>query len=190
MKNGFYQAIIVGLLVLVIGCAGQKKQLTQPACFDAVSSDKLMQVSEKALLDMQFRIQKFDIDNGIIRTYPLRAKQFFEFWRKDNAGAFNSAEANLQSLQRSVELVFRTEQNRVCVECITLVQRLSLPEETIRGYNTAPALYTASDRSKQRLEVEPERLEQMQWIDLGRDEALESHIIKQIQKSLEKELHS
>jgi len=89
MKNGFYQAIIVGLLVLVIGCAGQKKQLTQPVCFDAVSSDKLMQVSEKALLDMQFRIQKFDIDNGIIRTYPLRAKQFFEFWRKDNAGAFN-----------------------------------------------------------------------------------------------------
>ncbi|MBN2513656.1 MAG: hypothetical protein JXB18_12025 [Sedimentisphaerales bacterium] len=190
MKNGFYQATLVGLLVLTVGCAGERKQLAQPTCFDAVSTEKLMQVSEKALLDMQFRIQKFDVDNGIIRTHPLRAKQFFEFWRKDNAGAYNSAEANLQSLQRSVELVFRTEQNRVCIECITLVQRLSLPEETIRGYNTAPALYTASDRSKQRLEVEPERLEQMQWIDLGRDEALEYKVITQIQKFLEKELHS
>ncbi len=190
MKNGFYQAIIVGLLIVVAGCANQNKQLSQPYCFDAIGTEKLMQVSEKVLLDMQFRIQKFDVDNGIIRTHPLRAKQFFEFWRRDNVGFYNSAEANLQSLQRSVELVFRTEQNRVCVECITLVQRLSLPEEAIRGYNTAPALYTASDRSKQRLEVEPERLEQMRWIDLGRDDALEYQIITQIQKSIEKELRS
>ncbi|MEN6307342.1 MAG: hypothetical protein ABFD91_06255 [Anaerohalosphaeraceae bacterium] len=190
MKNGFYQATLISLLVLAVGCSGQKKQLTQPACFDAVGTEKLMQVSEKTLLAMQFQIQKFDPENGIIRTHPLRAKQFFEFWRKDNASVYDSAEANLQSLQRTVELSFHAEQNRICVECVTAVQRLSLPEETIRSYNDAPALYTASNRNRQRLEVEPERLEQMQWIDLGRDEALEYKIINQIQKSLEKELNS
>jgi hypothetical protein len=185
MKNGFL--LVFGILAAVLaGCGKPQMMQAQPVCLEAISQDKLMQVVEKTLFSMQFQIEKYDLESGVIRTRPLRGKQFFELWRSDNAGGFNTAEANVQSIQRTVELTFQPQQTGVCMQCVVLTRRLSLPEEPIQSYYSTPALYTASSPSKQQLEVDETRLETMRWIELGRDESLEQKILKKIQQKIEK----
>jgi hypothetical protein len=185
MKKGFLLILSV-LTVWAGGCAKVKMVQAQPVCIGAVSRDELMRVCEKTLISMQFQIAKYDVENGVIRTWPLRGGQFFEFWRSDNAGGFNAAESNLQSIQRTVELTFESRQSAICVQCAATTQRLSMPEKPIQGYYNAAALYTASDLSRQRLEVDEKTMKKMQWIDLGRDEALEQKILEKIQHRIEK----
>jgi hypothetical protein len=185
MKNGFLAGF--GILAAVLaGCGKPVMMQAQPVCVEAISRDKLMQVVEKTLFSMRFEIEKYDAENGVIRTRPLRGGQFFEPWRSDNAGGFNAAESNLQSIRRTVEFAFQPQQTGVCMQCEVTTARLSLPEEPIRGYTSTPALYTASSQSKQQLEVDEERVEQMRWIDLGRDAALEQKILQRIQKTISK----
>jgi hypothetical protein len=186
MKNGLFKSGFGILACLLVGCAGQKTATQQPVCIDAIAKDKLMQTMEKTLVSMQFVIEKYDVENGVIRTRPLRGGQFFEPWRSDNASGFDTAESNLQSVQRTVELSLNSEPTRQCIQCTSTVQRLSLPDEPIEGYLKAPALLTNSDRNKQRLQVDKNRADEMHWIDLGRDEALESKLLDKIQKNIAK----
>jgi hypothetical protein len=188
MKNGLIRMGQVILAGLVVGCAGQKTALQQPVCIDTIAKEKIMQATEKTLVAMQFAIAKYDLENGIIRTHPLRGGQFFELWRSDNASGYNAAESNLQSVQRTVEITFNSEATRQCIHCTATAQRLSLPEEPIEGYLSAPAIHTESDRGKQQLNVDSERMDKVQWIDLGRDQALESKILNKIQKTIAKGL--
>jgi hypothetical protein len=185
MKNGFL--LIMGVLAaLAGGCTRVKMVQAQPVCIEAVSQDKLMRACEKMLVSMQFQIEKYDEESGAIRTRPLRGKQFFEFWRSDNASGFDAVESNLQSLQRTAELTIETQSSRVCVTCVINTRRLSLSEEPIKSYYEAAGLYTGSGASRQRLDVKKERLEEMRWIDLGRDEALEQKMLTKIQRLVKK----
>jgi hypothetical protein len=185
MKNGFLLIMSV-LAAWAGGCSRVKMMQAQPVCIEAASQDKLMRACEKMLVSMQFQIEKYDEESGVIRTRPLRGKQFFEFWRSDNASGFDAAESNLQSLQRTAELTFETQASRVCVTCVVDTRRLSLPEEPIQSYYQAAGIYTGSGASKQRLEVKGDRLEEMRWIDLGRDEALEQKMLTKIQRLVKK----
>jgi hypothetical protein len=91
--------------LIFTGCAKQQ----QYATIDQISTSNIdkaeaMQIAEDVLVKMHFNIEKADYESGIIRTRPLPGAQFFEFWRSDNVGAFNTAEANLHSIRRIVEL--------------------------------------------------------------------------------------
>jgi hypothetical protein len=185
MKNGFL--LIMGVLAMWAGgCARVKMIQAQPVCIEVVSQDKLMQACEKMLVSMQFQIEKYDEESGVIRTRPLRGKQFFEFWRSDNAGGFNAAESNLQSLQRTAELTFEMQSPRVCVTCVMDTRRLSVPEEPIQSYYHAAGLYTGSGLSRQRLNIKEREQGEIRWIDLGRDEALEQKMLTKIQHMVKK----
>jgi hypothetical protein len=187
MKNGLIITVFAVVVGFLVGCAGSSKVVQQPVTLNDISKQTAMELSEKTLVAMQFGIEKYDAANGVIRTRPLRGKQFFEFWRRDNASAFDSAESNIQSIQRTIELTFAEDQKKVSISCGSSVQRLSLPEVPIQGYSTSPALYTSSDRREQRLMVtKKDRQEDPQWIDLGRDAALESKVLDQIQCAIEK----
>ncbi|MBM4104583.1 MAG: hypothetical protein FJ263_11175 [Planctomycetes bacterium] len=185
MKNGFL--LIMGVIAAWAGgCTRVKMVQAQPVCIEAVSQDNLMRACEKMLVSMQFQIEKYDEENGVIRTRPLRGKQFFEFWRSDNASGFDAAESNLQSLQRTAELTFETQASRVCVTCVVDTRRLSVPEEPIRSYYEAASLYTGSGLSRQRLNIKERERGEIRWIDLGRDEALEQKLLTEIQRLVKK----
>jgi hypothetical protein len=185
MRNGFLAGLGI-LTALLAGCGKPVMMQAQPVCLEAIGREKLMQAVEKTLYSMHFELEKYDVDNGVIRTRPLRGEQFFELWRSDNAGRFNTAESNLQSIQRTVEMTFQPQPTGICMQCQVTTQRLSLPEEAIQSFTSAPALLTASTQSKQALDVDTERAEQLRWIDLGRDAALEQKIIQRIQKTISK----
>jgi len=154
---------------------------------DSVAPTEVIHAAEEVLTRMHFAIEKLDVEQGIIKTRPLRGAQVFEFWRSDNASPYGCEEANLQSVRRSVELRVKTEDGgdaRPRVECAVSVQRLSLPENEIAGTSEAYRIHSRSLPTLQRVEVSPQQRRTMTWIDLGQDQDLAAKILDRVAKRL------
>ena len=181
-------------LLLLVGCAKQQQFKTvERICVPNLQKQQAMEIAEDVLGQMHFTIEKADAELGVIRTRPLPGAQFFEFWRSDNIGAFNTAEANLHSIRRIVELNISLtplplargkKGGQLCIDCDVQVQRLSLPEHEVSSSSRAYKMFSKSTSSVQKLEFTPEQKKDMAWVDLGKDSRLATKILKQIETCL------
>jgi hypothetical protein len=183
--------------LLLAGCAASQKSATQTAgkgkqvkevYLTGVNRQQAIVISEQVLRDMNFSIAKEDPNTGYILTRPLAGSQFFEFWRKDNVGAFNTAESSMHSIRRTVELKMSEIDRKFCINCNVRVQRLSLssPPERTAGFKYDKI--TGQKIRSTSLGLEPQS-GQMTWIELGNDELLASAILKKIESlSLKKQM--
>ncbi|HDS84287.1 MAG TPA: hypothetical protein ENN97_03740 [Phycisphaerales bacterium] len=176
---------LLGLLAtFMAGCGGSVR--TETAADGLIVSDKAaaLAAAEQTLRRMQFVIEKYDIEAGYIRTRPLRAGQFFEPWRQDNASAAAFARANLDSLRRTAEVFVEPDDGRMRLRCVIAVEKLSIPPRPIRRMAHLTNMYTDSTQRVQTLAVGREAAEQIEWIDIGPDEALQRYITAQIERRL------
>lgn len=168
------------IAVFLAGCAADKYTQTQDKlCVQAISKAEAMTAAEQVLAGMQFEIEKLDTEAGYIRTQPLAGAQTFEFWRGDNVGSFNRAEADLHSIRRTVELNVSEQAGELCVNCNATSQRLS-----VAGEQTAERSYRAMSGQTSIQKISREQKGNMTWLDLGRDSQLETEILKRIEKRL------
>ena len=177
-------AIAAALAAGLAGCASQQVAAPGPLSVAGSNKTRVMSVAEDVLTRMRFTVEKADAEKGYIRTKPLRGGQLFEVWRKDNASAGQLAEANLHSIQRTVELNITESDAGVQVICDVGVRRLSLPENDHVTRSRAGSMFTASSTRRQRLTVNPEQAQQMEWINLGPDPALETRILQLIKRRI------
>ncbi|MDI9431014.1 MAG: hypothetical protein RBR19_12100 [Sedimentisphaerales bacterium] len=173
--------------VLAAGCAGQhlRSEDTQAITIPNVTSDQAIDAIETTLRRMQFVVEKADAQAGVVRTLPLTGGQFFEFWRSDNVGAASTLEANLQTLRRSVRVDVFEADGQVHVQCITRVQRLSLPENEVASVSQAYRIHSHSRPTTQRIDLHPSQREAMHWIELGEDPKLAAEILRRIARNIE-----
>jgi len=177
--------MVCAVLWVLGGCGKQQQfETVEQICVGDLNKAWVMRMAEDALGEMHFSIEKSDSEQGLIRTRPLAGAQFFEFWRKDNIGSFNKAEANLHSIRRIAEIDMSREEGRLCVGCNVSVQRLNLPERLLRGRGQSYEMLSVSGPSVQKLELDAEQRKLMTWVDLGRDELLETEILKRIEKKI------
>lgn len=141
-----------------------------------------MDKTQQVLSKMHFKIGKADINSGYIRTVPLPGAQFFEFWRDDNVGIFNFAEANIHTIRRTAEFNITEQNGKICIDCRVKTQRLHLPEKQLTGSSKLPEIFSESSTTKQTLEIGRLQKEGMAWIDLGNDTRLASEILKRLKK--------
>jgi len=164
------------------GCkAAPKTAATEPAALTAPNAAAVLAAAQKTLGEMQFVMDKYDVEAGYLRTRPLRAGQFFEPWRQDNASAKAFGQANIDSLRRTVEVFVEPQGQAVQWRCVVTVERLSIPPRPIRGMAQIAGMYTDSSQMQQTLKLEGADIE---WLPLGRDAELEARIVKRIQKQL------
>jgi hypothetical protein len=184
VRDTAYYALIACAL-FVAGCTEPYRNETiEQICPAGLNKQQAMQIAEDVLGEMHFTIAKSDANLGIIRTTPLAGAQFFEFWRKDNIGAFNFTEANLHSIRRIAELNINQQDSHLCVRCSVNTQRLRLPEREIRSRSRAYDMFSQSSSSRQQLKLNPEQKEGMTWVDLGQDKQLATVILKQIENKI------
>ncbi len=170
------------LLLCLAGCAENKYAKTiDQICPAGAAKTDAMAAGEQVLGEMHFAIEKLDSETGYIRTYPLAGAQTFEFWRKDNVGSFNRSEADLHSIRRTVELTVNQQAGQTCINCKVTTQQLSLPQSKT---NTDQGTLTEIRRSTQKLNLTPEQKTNLSWIDLGRDNQLETEILNRIDSRL------
>jgi hypothetical protein len=172
------------IAVFSTGCGTGPEQSVRPICTANAEVEAVMASAEEVLGQMHFTIDKADVQQGYIRTLPLTGAQLFEFWRKDNVGQFNTAEANLQTIRRTIEINVSSEYGHVCADCVVTVERMSLPQREAVSATHASAMFTRSSPSLQQLELNPEQQEGMTWIELGRDSRLEAEILRQLKMRL------
>jgi hypothetical protein len=171
------------------GCAGAGRfEAVEELCVGGVARAEAMRAAEDVLGGMGFAIEKWDVESGFIRSRPLRGGQFFEFWRKDTRGPFNSAEANLHSVRRIVEVEMKQREGQLCIGCAANVQRLNLPEQEVVSISDSYAMFSDSEERAQKLEVGPRQRQGMAWIELGRDARLETELLRRIEAKIGKEL--
>jgi hypothetical protein len=178
---------LIAYTLVQAGCA--QKQRSEPVeqiCLSGVHKSQAMQAAEEYLSKMHFEIDKADSEQGYIRTRPLTGAQWFEFWRSDNVGSFNEAEANIQDIRRTVELNFGPVENKLCINCVVTVQRLSLPERQITSSSQAYGMFTKSGGTVQQLKLSNEQKKAAAWLDLGQDEALGAEILKRLENQITK----
>ncbi|UCD52452.1 MAG: hypothetical protein JSW27_07410 [Phycisphaerales bacterium] len=169
-------------LALAAGCATAPKPTPKDGFVNVadISMAEATAAAKAALSRMHFVVEKADPTEGVIRTRPLTGAQFFEFWRSDNAGPEQTAEASLHTLRRWVEIHVQPSDDQLRIDCTVRVQRLSLPANEITSVSQAYRMYSASTPTIQRLELRPEQQEGLAWIDLEDDPALADRILKRI----------
>jgi len=169
---------------ILSGCAKELQIPPEPKCLSGANIDSAMKTSEKVLVGMNFVIDKADPNLSIITTKPLVGGQFFELWRKDNVGGYNRAMSSLHTIQRIVELGFNENQGQVCIVCKVTVERLSIPEKQIDSTARAHSMFSRSSETKQSLALNEEQEQNMSWVNIGRDNQLETVILNKIDKKL------
>jgi len=181
--------LFAGWAILILaGCAKEQQfKAAGPICVPGMNKPAAMRAAKEVLGEMHFTIDKADTERGLIRSRPLAAAQFFEFWRSDNVGAFNTIEANLHSIRRTTELAISRQGQQLCIGCDVDVQRLSLPEREVTSGAQAYGMFTTSDRAIQTLKLHPEQKIDMAWVDLGQDARLAAQILKRIGEKLKAE---
>jgi hypothetical protein len=178
-------AVSLAVLLTLVGCAPTQRcePRTQIRLRDT-SKAELMKAAQDVLGRMHFSIEKADSNVGYIRTKPLPGAQFFEFWRSDNVGEFNSLEANLHSIRRTVVLDVAEKDNRSVISCDVQVQRLSIPEQHVTSSSRAYAMFSESTAAMQRLRLHREQRSRMAWLDLGKDPELATAVLERIEKQI------
>jgi hypothetical protein len=177
-------ALIVLLGAGICGCSSNVAVSSGPVSLAGTNKARVMTVAQDVLADIGFSLEKADTDQGYLSTKPLRGGQFFEVWRHDNASASAGREASIQSIQRTAQINITENGASVTVACNVDVRRLSLPENDYITQSRSAAMFTSSSASRQRLEIAEDQAQYTEWIDLGRDAALENRILQLIQHRL------
>ena len=181
------KALFIGLgylMVALLGCGTQPMQSLEPICVPSSDVQAAMDSAEQVLGQMHFAIDKSDPKQGYIRTKPLTGAQLFEFWRKDTVGQFSTAESNMHTVRRTVEINVSQKNGQVCTDCVVTAERMSLPQREAVSTSQASALFTRSSPSLQQLELNPAQQKGMTWIELGRDSRLEAKILSRLRAKL------
>jgi hypothetical protein len=184
MNKSKTYGLLCASLFLLAGCAENSSiKTTDHLCVPAATEAAAMTAAEKVLAEMHFAIEKSDIETGFIRTSPLPGAQTLEFWRTDSVGSFNHAEADLHSIRRTVELNISRQSGQLCIDCKATTQRLSLPQDQTAADRSRTVL-SADQRAPQKTKLGPQHKANITWTDLGRDNRLETEILKRIEKKL------
>jgi hypothetical protein len=181
-KSMLNKLFACSLLFWLAGCAENKYTKTiEQLCPPAATKADAMATAEQVLAGMHFDIEKLDVDAGYIRTAPLSGAQSFELWRSDSVGSANQAEADLHSIRRAVEINISEQAGQLCINCRAATQRLSLPQSTT---GQSRPVMSPDQRAVQKFKLGRDQKSNLTWTDLGRDNQLETEILKRIESRL------
>jgi hypothetical protein len=182
-KSILNKLLTCSLLFWLAGCAENKYAKTiEQLCPPDANKTAAMTTAERVLVEMYFHIEKFDVDAGYIRTAPLSGAQSFEFWRSDNVGSFNQTEADLHSIRRAVEINISEQTGRSCINCRATTQRLSIPQSP--AVSDQHTIMSHEQKDVKKPKITREQKATLAWTDLGRDNQLETEILKRIESRL------
>ncbi len=171
-------------LIFSAGCASQQGKTSGGISEPITARAEIIRVTEDVLTGMHFPIEKADMQNGLIRTKPLPGAQFFELWRSDNIGVNNWAFANLHSIRRTAEIRITEQNEQMHIDCLVRIQRLSLPGREIDSTARAYEMFSESGPQLQTLQLGAGQIAGMAWVDLGRDQQLETEILQRIERQI------
>ncbi len=210
MKNTLLIAITV-LVSAGAGCQSPNKINTDKVVAINCNRSQLWQLCQQELKNRYFLLDRVDPRRGLITTYPMLSKQWFEFWRHDAVTTRDVAESSLQTIRRKVTIRLikvkptlpdnhkannKNTNNtnntaKYTVKCTVSVERLAFPEEIVSaevqsGDIFSSDTYYANDYTASTNPTGKKGKLKGQWVYLGRDIALERNILRAIAHTAKK----
>lgn len=146
----------------------------------SADSDNLWNTTKQVLRDNGFRLDRVDRHAGIITTMPATSRQFFEFWRKDVCTRADAWEATLNPIRRWIEVRFTPDENHAWREAAVVVHKERFSSYD-RQFNSTGASYQVfGTQLPSTTGARDHTPEHDRWLDLGRDRAMEDHLLRQI----------
>ena len=171
--------------VSVCGCATTRSPINRPLVIDS-DFEEVWSASRNELVRRGFVIDRLDKRVGVIETFPLVSRQWFEFWRQDVVASDAAAESSLQTIRRSVLVkISPAPDGKITLDCDVHVERLaSKPERTLM--QTRPRdIFTNISGHIPALGQEAGYGESIEdWIYLGKDSELEVELLRNIRQEL------
>ncbi len=191
IQSGLFKILLTTLLggaLFGAGCATPSAPVpTEPRIIQG-DPHVIWKAGQDELTSRGYPLDRVDRRTGVIETFPITSKQWFEFWRNDVVGDEALAEASLQTIRRQVKLqVTQVEPDQLRLECLVLVEKYDSSQEIYpsqtRTYNVLGnvtgriPLLSSSEKRKDKPE---------EWIRLGEDPELQKTILDSIVRRVEK----
>ena len=104
-KGAILAAAVVG--ALLVGCGAGQVSAVRLAVTGDPQFDALWDAATAALGEYRFQIDRQDRRAGVITTFPLVGRHWFEFWRKDAATPRDVLEGTLHTVTRTAKVTIR-----------------------------------------------------------------------------------
>ncbi len=178
------RAFRIGALVVLAGAmlggctlTGGKAVPIQPTA-DA-KFNTVWDASAEVLRDYRFRIDRQDRRAGVMTTYPMLGRHWFEFWRPDAVSRVDLIEGTLQTLYRRAKVVISRIGGEGSGYVATVAVTVYRSDRRVRPLTTAGQVferYTGADEE----EESASGLGGPVLVDLGRDEKLQRVLLTRI----------
>ena len=170
--------------MLAVGCMQPPAPLEHQSLRLTVSDENEQRALWDTTLDVlrrsRFQIDRDDPGARVITTFPEVSGNWFEFWRQDTATAYDTVEANLHTVRReaTVNLVPADSENTWLLSIKVVKSRHSAPERQMT--NPAEGLRVFSAAIPTTSGDVLTRAESVEWIDRGRDAAVERMLLDRV----------
>lgn len=164
----------------------------EPPTATITSADfqKLWNACEAVAKDRFFDIERTDYRSGILTTAPLVSAQWFEPWRRDTKGFYQTEESSIATIRRSIRFEFtRLPEGGWEVTPKVIVEREALAEQRITDLTRFRTIYTPQVQNRHTARGSAESdlgitLPERYWFPLRRDPLYEQSIAQAVQKRL------
>jgi hypothetical protein len=177
-----------GLLLLAAAMAGcvqaPEVRYPNPLALSDADAATAEGVARRVLTDMRFQIELPSSRPGIITTLPLTGDNWFEFWRDDTVGTSQRVDASLHTIRRSVTVTVASRDAGSEITVRVLKQRASAPNQAPENISRSIDLYNSRESELVQQDDLGQPLVVYQWINMGRDEALEQLLLERIESAL------
>jgi len=165
-----------------IGCGGRAVSPPAPAP-QTPPYPRLWSACLAELKDRGFALDRVDPAHGVIETFPLVSRQWFEFWRRDVVDFPALLESSLQTVRRRVRLEVTTDSHGdPHVTCRVFVERLSLQTAVRSGSVRIEDVFFNTLERQSVWQRPVGRNFPSRWVPLGEDEPLEAAILQSIRE--------
>ena len=171
-------------LAFCVGCTAPART-GDPLAHTFATTDKgqcewLWEASQSVLRENRFVLDRVDRRSGVISTHPETSQQFFEFWRHDVEVPYDSWEATLRTVRRSVriDVDFDVEASASELTIAVRRERFATPE---RQFNNSIAAFRAFGNDLPGAQTgRPVSTADNYWINDGRDLEMERYLLEKI----------
>jgi len=160
--------------------------ITQVAAVADDALDRLRLAAEDVLRRRGFDVDQRDLREGRITTRPVTSQHYFELWRRDVETPYDFLEASVMTIRRRAEVHITPADGAGGYEVSVIVrrERFSTPP---RQFNNSAAAFQAFGGRLPGAHGEPRLTPAAdQWLDDGRDAALEQRLSQEIVLEFEK----
>jgi len=180
MRLGLWLLMPAALLAAAAGCSrATEVRFPNPMPMSSVDVATGERAARAVLRDMRFDLVFPPGKPGLVETEPMTGSSWFEFWREDTIGSYQTAESSLHTIRRRVTVAVTPASTGSQVSVKVEKQRMSAPDSAPQHVSAAFNIYHAEDTDLLRQdEMAPTTY---RWIDTGRDDALEQRILEHIQ---------